>query len=90
MNTVDEELVTERFKAINELLVKYPAGLQIKNLLSEYADIFENQTQASRFLADLEEQNKLTHERRNHRQHYYTENVDTYKILTDLWQQTNI
>jgi len=90
MNRQDEKIVTRRYKAINELLVKYPDGMQIKNLLDEYSDIFENQTQAFRFVADLEEQNKLTHVRRNHRQHYYTENVDTYKILTDLWQQTNI
>jgi len=87
MNLQDEELATERFKAINELLVKYPDGFQIKNLLDEYSDIFKNQTQASRFVADLEEQNKLIHERRNHRQHYYTENVDVYQKLIELWHE---
>jgi len=85
MNTVDAMKEAARYEAINELLVKYPDGFQVNNMLEEHADLFKSRCSSTRFLSQLEEENKLLHVRRNHRQHYYTEIVDVYQMLTELW-----
>jgi len=77
----------KRCEVINEILARHPEGFQVKNLLLEHPKLFENNSQAFRFLIELRDYDKIVCERRGD-QYFYTEKVDAYKVLNELWQKS--
>lgn len=75
-----------RRKTLDILFEKYPNGFTVKNMLTDYPDVFTTRSQASEYLALIKDSEGSIKLVRRGNSCFYTRYTDVYKLLNKLWQ----